>query len=190
MSRRATAVETISFLLTWGGILICLMAAISVSVIAFNVSFGWLLICFLPFGKIVFAIRHWEEARGAVITYFCGFAMAVVGALLDPHFSDKDDDNPFHAVARVFRSSSSAEKPSNTIAVREDRIVVLQGQVAQGTADLNVLFRDWTARRGALKPGDEKALAEYNLEAGRYAELLESTRKAKVELDGLISRLR
>ena len=190
MSQRGIAMETISFLLTWGGILICLMAAISVFVIAFNVSFVWMLICFIPFGKIVFAIRHWEEARGAVVAYFCGLAIAVVGALLDPHLSDKDDGNFIHEVARVFRTGSPAEKPSNTIAMREDRIAVLQAQVTQGTADLHVIFRELTARRAALKPGDEKALAEYNLEAARYAELLESTRKAKVELDGLISRLR
>jgi hypothetical protein len=185
----AANVETLSLLLTYGGLLVALLAMLSVLVIAFNVSIGWLIACFLPFGKIVFAIRHWEEARGAVLTYFFGLAMMLSGALVDPHLGDKDDDNPIHAIARVFRSSGPSPTPSNTVALREDRITVLQGQLAQGTADLNVMYREISVRRAALKPGDEKALAEYNAEAARYAALLEYTRKVKTELDELMARL-
>ena len=54
---------------------------------------------------------------------------------------------------------------------------------------MNATYRELSARRAALKPGDEKALAAYNSEAARYATLLESTRKARAELDTLMASL-
>jgi hypothetical protein len=169
--------------------LVAIMASIAVLIIAFHVSVGWFIACFLPFGKIVFAIRHWEEARGAVLTYFLGLGMMFAGALMDPHLGDKDDDNSIHSLARIFRSDQPGPKPASTLAMREDRIALLQVQLAQGSTDLNVMYRELSARRALLKPGDEKGLAEYNSEAARYAALLESTRKVKVELDDLMARL-
>ena len=98
-------------------------------------------------------------------------------------------DHPLHAIRQVFRSGKKRDTPApaKALVTREERITVLQAQLAKDTADLTTAYRELSARRAALKPGDEKAIADYNSEAARYATLLESTRKARTELDGLMA---
>ena len=182
--------ETLSLILVFGGLLVAIVASIGLFVVAFRVSIVWFIVCFLPFGKLVFSLAHWDEARGMVITYFVGIAMMLAGVVVDPNV-DEDDGNPLHAIGRVFRSGKQKDaprrqSPAKTLVTREERITELQAQLAKETADLNVIYRDLSTRRAALKPGNEKAISDYNTEAARYSALLESTKKVKAELDALM----
>ncbi len=155
---------------------------------AFRVSIGWFIVCFLPFGKLVFSLVHWSEARGPVLAYLAGVAMMLAGFALAPDLYKNADGRPISRGVRADkpRTAPSPAAPANAVVSREERITVLQAQLANDTADLNASYRELSARRAALKPGDEKALTDYNGEAARYAAKLESTRKDKAELDALM----
>ncbi len=173
--------ETISVILTFGGLLVAIIASIGLLVVAFRVSVGWFIVCFLPFGKIVFAIVHWQEARGMVLTYLASvavmFAGVAIGRNVDGSIFQTDKKN----------AGSPPTAASTALVTREVRITTLEAKIAKNTVDLNATYRDLSTRRAALKPGDGTALTEYNLAATRYAALLESTRKAKAELDALFA---
>ena len=179
--------EILCLILVFGGLLVAIIASIGLFVVAFRVSIIWFIVCFLPFGKLVFSILHWTEARGMVLAYFVGLAMMFAGFVVDPN-GDDDGSNPLHAIRQVYRSGKKKDRPApaNALVTREERITVLQAQLAKDTADLSAAYRELSSRRAALKPGDEKAIADYNSEAARYATLLESTRKARTELDRLM----
>jgi hypothetical protein len=184
-------VKALSLILSIGGLLVALVASIGLLVVAFRVSIGWFIVCFLPFGKLVFSLVHWSEARGAVTAYFVGVVIVLAGFAIAPDIYRQTDNRSSPRVVRPEKSGTAPTPfvPVNTVVSREERITVLQARLAQGSADLNALYRELSARRAALKPGDEKALADYNGEAARYAAKLESTRKDKAELDDLMAKL-
>jgi hypothetical protein len=184
-------VEALSLTLSIGGLLVAIVASIGLFVVAFRVSIGWFIVCFLPFGKLVFSLVHWSEARGAVKAYFVGLAMMLAGFAIAPEIykNVENGSSPRGVRPERTRNAPPPSAPDNSVVSREERITVLQARLAKDTSDLNALYRELSARRAALKPGDEKALVDYNSEAARYSAKLESTRKDKAELDELMAKL-
>lgn len=74
-------------LLAWAAGLVCLVSYIWLTVIAFKKSLGWgLAVFFLPFAFIVFAVKHWTEAKmpmlvhtGSVVVFFIAVGAAMLG---------------------------------------------------------------------------------------------------------------
>jgi len=64
------------------GMALCVIGGLWLLVLAFQTSVLWgLAYLFIPFASLIFAITHWEEARGAFLTSLAGVAMIVVARL-------------------------------------------------------------------------------------------------------------
>jgi hypothetical protein len=77
----------ILMLLAWAAGLVCLVSYIWLTVVAFKKSLGWgLAVFFLPLAFIVFAVKHWTEAKmpflvhaGSVAVFFVAVGSAMLG---------------------------------------------------------------------------------------------------------------
>jgi hypothetical protein len=66
------------------GFILCIGGGFWLLYVASQESLFWALGCLLiPFVSLVFTIMHWSEAKGPFITHAVGFAMIVIGTLLN-----------------------------------------------------------------------------------------------------------
>ena len=77
----------ILMLLGWAAGLVCLVSYIWLTVIAFKKHVGWgLAVFFIPFAFVVFAVKHWTEAKvpllvhvGGVVAFFVAVGSVMLG---------------------------------------------------------------------------------------------------------------
>ncbi|HEX4494811.1 MAG TPA: hypothetical protein VIE43_04000 [Thermoanaerobaculia bacterium] len=56
----------------WIGIILGLIGGLWLLVTAFRVSILWGVVCLIPFGALLFAVTHWEDAKEPFLTSLVG----------------------------------------------------------------------------------------------------------------------
>jgi hypothetical protein len=153
------------------GILAMLIGGLMVLVTAFGAGIRWGLVCLVvPFGKLLFVVTHWQDAKTWFLTYVAGIALAIAGF----HGLDRDRDVQVPSETRSTAGADSSaraperaasrapeieQRPASRPAVDplRDQPVVLSTQPSQDTP------RELLPRREPAAPRTHVAVAPADL---------------------------
>jgi len=148
----------VGLLMTFGGVILLLVAAFRQSVI-------WGLVTLLvPAGNIVFACKHWAEAKTGFLMNIFGAALMVGGIYSVPQIQ---------AQLAALKNGPTVHAPTvaeldTQIAEQRQHLETLQATFAQDGAELMKQYQTLDAQRRALNPKDTAAIAKFNETAAGY----------------------
>jgi hypothetical protein len=183
--------------------LICIGASVWLIVAAYRVRPWWALVTLLPFGSLVFAVKHWQKARAPFLTVvICGGILGGVISARPEFLAQIKQFGATHRQGGAF-GNPTATVPQGPRDPREVRdlaendaspaapVPSLAAANAPGAraayvkhhAELTALYKRLAKERASLKPG--KATANFNGKAARYQDALKSLADEKARLDAL-----
>lgn len=150
----------VGFLLMSGGTLVLLVRSFQESVI-------WgLASLFIPFANVLFALCHWDRAKGSFICTILGTGMVIGGALQLDAKSGGIVMGTFKAA--LGGASASTEELTASIQNSRNRIETLEAQFASQGTELTKQYAALEARRAKLKTDDKSEVERFNVEAVSY----------------------
>ena len=174
--------------------LVWLGATVFLLVLAFRTSLKWGFFSFLvPFGTVVYAIRHWSGARLPFLVALLGYVgvVAIVATQRDallhslpPRFA--------HLTASLHGSSASGVSPNPDFPAtsagaslrQRDELLEREAAYTRHLAELNATYAQLSSARVKLKGGGP-ALASYNTRLVLYQRGVADLQSEKAAYDAL-----
>jgi len=160
------------------GAIIATVGTLLLLIAAFRQSILWgLAVLFAPLGNVVFACRHWTEARTGFMASIIGAAICLGGAYTIPEFQ------AHFWKALTPATTASAPDMNTQIQQHRQQLETLQAAFAQDGAELTKEYQALEAQRKALKPTDTEAIAKFNVAAAAYQARNAKRKQMQQEID-------
>ncbi len=175
---------------------VCLATTLLIMVRAFRTSIWWgLIVMFVPFGRIVFILKHWHETAMLFLVQILSFAAAVgllVGTSVGKELRDARNGGTAEAAAAVPKSAphevrdlAETETPLPAAAKpTPDPYADQRVAYAKHTKELTTLYQKLNVERGKLKPGSP-TVGAFNAKAAKYQQAVTALAAEKAKLDAI-----
>lgn len=172
-----------------------LVARVWLLIVAFRTSLLWGVVTLLvPFGSIVFALRHWVEAKTPFLLGVLGGCACGAVIALSPDTLRTGDEKPGN-VARRDAHPTGPPREAHDLAAKEsastpaltppsDPFAAQRAAYTRHAAELTAEYAQLNAERVKLKPGDP-AVAAFNVKAAQYQRGVQALQTEMAQLDTL-----
>ena len=136
---------------------------------------------FVPFVSLIFIVRYWKEARVGFVVSTLGLVI-FAGTLFAAPEVRAALTSQLPGVVPLAAEPAKPKDLSAEIQEHRDRIERLEAQLAQAGPELARTFKELESKRVALKPADQAAIGQFNLEAAAYQARNAEMKKVSQEL--------